>query len=247
MKKGIQILLVDDHQVVRDGLQHMLGQEEDMTVVGQSANGKEAISQLDNLSPNIILMDIKMPGENGIELTRRLLEKQPSCKVIMLTLYDEYVADAMEAGAVGYLLKDIKRTELTQAIRRVHRGQTVISESIKTNRGYYDEKGTYKQTEGDSPTSYDVLSPLLEEVQMVIPPPVDADQLMRFVSRVEEITAITIPIPKPAPLSDLVNKLEELPEVGTIRESSLAKETEERLFKKADRLKKTLLVTFKNG
>jgi DNA-binding NarL/FixJ family response regulator len=262
MKKGIQILLVDDHQVVRDGLQHMLGQEEDMTVVGQSANGKEAISQLDNLSPNIILMDIKMPGENGIELTRRLLEKQPSCKVIMLTLYDEYVADAMEAGAVGYLLKDIKRTELTQAIRRVHCGQTVISESIKANRGYYDAKGTYKQEEGGSPTSYDVLSPLLEEVQMVIPPPVDADQLMRFVSRVEEMlqshmlqmigswqggTAITIPIPKPAPLSDLVNKLEELPEVGTIRESSLAKETEERLFKKADRLKKTLLVTFKNG
>jgi hypothetical protein len=137
----------------------------------------------------------------------------------------------------------------------------VISESIKANRGYHDEKGTYKQEE-DSPTEYDVLSPLLEEVQMIIPPPVDADQLMRFVSRVEEMlqshmlqmigswqggTAITIPIPKPAPLSDLVNKLEELPEVGTIRESSLAKETEECLFKKADKLNKTLLVTFKDG
>ena len=112
MKKDIQILLVDDHQVVRDGLQHMLGQEEDMEVAGQSANGEEALSQVEKLSPNIVLMDIKMPDGDGIELTRQLLEKQPSCKVIMLTLYDEYLAEAIEAGAAGYLLKDIKRAEL---------------------------------------------------------------------------------------------------------------------------------------
>ena len=269
MKKDIQILLVDDHQVVRDGLQHMLGQEEDMTVVGQSANGKEAMSQLDNLSPNIILMDIKMPGENGIVLTRRLLEKQPSCKVIMLTLYDEYLDDAMGAGAVGYLLKDIKRVELTQAIRRVHRGQVVISESIKANRGYDYEEGTYEQEEGGSLTEYDGLSPLLEEVQMVIPPPVDANQLMRFVGQVEEMlqshmlqmvgswqggTAITIPLPKPAPLAELMNQLEELSEVGTIGESPLTGETDRRLFKKADavprlndRLRKTLFITLNNS
>jgi len=214
-------------------------------------------------------MDIKMPGENGIALTRRLLEKQPSCKVIMLTLYDEYLDDAMGAGAVGYLLKDIRRAELTQAIRRIHRGQVVISESIKANRGYDYEEGTCEREEGDSLAEYDGLGPLLEEVQMVIPPPVDASQLMRFVSRVEEMlqshmlrmvgswqggTAITIPLPKPAPLSELMSQLEALSEVGTIGESPLTGETGRRFFKKAnavprlnDRLRKTLFVTLNNS
>ncbi|GAI50855.1 unnamed protein product, partial [marine sediment metagenome] len=108
MKKDIRILLVDDHQVVREGLQHMLEQEEDMEIVGQSTNGEEALSQVEMLSPNIVLMDIKMPGMNGIELTRQLKEKKLSCNIIMLTLYDEYLTQAIEAGAVGYLLKDTK-------------------------------------------------------------------------------------------------------------------------------------------
>ncbi len=262
MKKDIQILLVDDHQVVRDGLQHMLGQEEDMEVAGQSASSEEALSQVEKLSPNIVLMDIKMPGEDGIEVTRRLLAKQSSCKVIMLTLYDEYLAQAMEAGAAGYLLKDIKRAELAQAIRQVHRGQIVISESITSRpRTEYEER--YGEKVGESPDT------MLEEVQMVIPPPVDANQLMRFVSRVEEIlqsrtlqmvgsweggTAITIPLPKPAPLANILNKLGEMTEVGTIGEKPLTEEVESKLLKKAaaiPRLKngfrKTFFVTLINS
>ena len=130
MKKDIRILLVDDHQVVREGLQHMLKQEEDMEVVGQSANGEEALSQIEMRSPNIVLMDIKMPGIDGIELTRQLKEKQPSCNIIMLTLYDEYLAEAIEAGAVGYLLKDVKREELVRAIRAVHQGRSPLNLSL---------------------------------------------------------------------------------------------------------------------
>jgi len=130
VEKDIRILLVDDHQVVREGLQRMLEREEDMEVVGQSANAEEALLQLEVFSPNIVLVDVKMPGVNGIELTRQMKEKQPSCNIIMLTLYDEYLAEAFEAGAAGYLLKDIKRAELTQAIRQVHQGEVVISESI---------------------------------------------------------------------------------------------------------------------
>jgi len=133
MEKDIRILLVDDHQVIREGLQHMLKQEEDMEVVGQSDNCEDTLNQVEIFSPNIILMDIKMPGVDGIELTRRIKERQPFCNVIMLTLYDEYLAEAIEAGAVGYLLKDAKRAELTQAIRQVHHGEVVISESITAN------------------------------------------------------------------------------------------------------------------
>jgi len=269
MKKDIQILLVDDHQVVRDGLQHMLGREEDMEVVGQSASSEEALSQLEKVSPNIVLMDIKMPGEDGIEVTRRLLEKQPSCKVIMLTLYDEYLAEAMEAGAVGYLLKDIKRAELTQAIRQVHGGQVVISENIASKPwNEYEESVGNKAREYFLPGN-NGSGTMLEEVQMVIPPPINANQLIKFVGRVEEMlqsrtlqmvgswqggTAITIPLPKPAPLANILDKLGEMPEVETISEKPLTEAADPSLFKKTkslprlkNRIRKTIFITLNNS
>ncbi len=269
MKKDIRILLVDDHQVVREGLQHMLEQEEDMEVVGQGANGEEALSQVEMLSPNIVLMDIKMPGMNGIELTQQLKEQQPTCDVIMLTLYDEYLAEAIEAGAGGYLLKDIKRAELTQAIRQVHRGEVVISDSIAAKpRIEYKERCGEKAEEGLL-QEYRDSSTMLEEVQMVIPPPVDANQLIRFVSRAEEVlqsrmlqmvgswqggTAITIPLPKPTPLANVLNELGEMPEVETIGEEPLTEEADPSLFKKVatiprlkTRIRKTIFITLKNG
>jgi len=130
----IRILLVDDHQVVREGLRHMLELETDMEVVGEAADAKEALTQVELLSPQVILMDIKMPGMGGIELTRQLKEKQPSCNVIMLTLYDEYLTQAIEAGAVGYLLKDIRREELIRAIRAVHQGRSLLDLSLSRER-----------------------------------------------------------------------------------------------------------------
>jgi len=267
MKKDIRILLVDDHQVVREGLQHMLKQEEDMEVVGQSANGEEALSQVEMLSPNIVLMDIKMPGVDGIELTRQLKEKQPFCSIIMLTLYDEYLAEAIEAGAVGYLLKDAKRAELTQAIRQVHHGEVVISESITAKSRIEYEERFGKKAKGSLLQEHD--GPMLEEVQMVVPPPVDANQLIRFVSRVEEMlqsrmlqmvgswkgdTAITIALPKPIPFANILDKLREMPEVGTIGEEPLTGKADPSLFKKVaamprlkTRIRKTIFVTLKNG
>jgi len=130
----IRILLVDDHQVVREGLRHMLELETDMVVVGEAADAKEAFTQVELLSPEVILMDIKMPGMGGVELTRQLKEKQPACNVIMLTLYDEYLAQAIEAGAVGYLLKDIRREELIRAIRAVHQGRSLLDLSLSRER-----------------------------------------------------------------------------------------------------------------
>ena len=130
----IRILLVDDHQVVREGLRRMLELEADMEVVGEAAEAKEVHTQAELLSPDVILMDIKMPGVDGIELTRQLREKQPSCNIIMLTLYDEYLTQAIEAGAVGYLLKDVRREELIRAIRAVHQGRSPINLSLSRDR-----------------------------------------------------------------------------------------------------------------
>jgi len=126
----IRIFLVDDHQVVREGLRRMLELEPDLRVVGETGDTKEVLTQVESLSPEVILMDIKMPGVDGIELTRQLKEKCPSCNVIMLTLYDEYLTQAIEAGAVGYLLKDIQREELIRAIRAVHEGRSSLNLSL---------------------------------------------------------------------------------------------------------------------
>jgi len=127
---AIRILLVDDHQVVREGLRRMLELEADFQVVGESAEAKEALTQVAALSPEIILMDIKMPKVDGIELTRQIMQKHPFSKIIMLTLYDEYLTQAIEAGAVGYVLKDIKREELIKAIRAVHEGRSPLNLSL---------------------------------------------------------------------------------------------------------------------
>ncbi len=126
----IRILVVDDHQVVREGLRRMLDLEADIEVVGEAGDAKEALRQVESLSPEVILMDIKMPGVDGIELTRQIKEAQPLCSVIMLTLYDEYLTEAIEAGATGYLLKDVKREELVRAIRAVHQGRSPLNLSL---------------------------------------------------------------------------------------------------------------------
>lgn len=130
----IRILLIDDHQVVREGLRRMLELEADFRVVGEAAEAKEALAQIELLSPEVILMDIKMPEVDGIELTRQIMRKSPTSKIIMLTLYDEYLPQAIEAGAVGYILKDIKREELIKAIRTAHQGRSPLNLSLSQER-----------------------------------------------------------------------------------------------------------------
>jgi len=124
---AIRVLLVDDHQIIREGLRRMLELEDDIEVVGEAGTVEDALTQAELFSPDIVLMDIKMPERDGIEATRRMKEKQPACNIIMLTLYEEYIAEAIEAGAVGYLLKDVKRDELVRAIRAVQRGRAPLS------------------------------------------------------------------------------------------------------------------------
>ena len=133
--EAIRVLLVDDHQVVRQGLRKMLDGEKGIEVVGDAGSVEEVLTEVELLSPDIVLMDIRMPGMDGIAATRRLKEKQPECSIIVLTLYDEYLARAIEAGAVGYLLKHIKREELSQAIRAVYQGQSPLDLSL--SRGLF--------------------------------------------------------------------------------------------------------------
>lgn len=127
---AIRVLLVDDHQVVREGLRRMLEVEDDIRVVGEATGMEEALKLAELYSPDVVLMDIKMPGVDGVEATRRLKEKQPACNIIMLTLYEEYITEAIEAGAAGYLLKDVKREELSQAIRVAYQGQLPLNPSL---------------------------------------------------------------------------------------------------------------------
>jgi DNA-binding NarL/FixJ family response regulator len=126
----IRILLFDDHSVVRIGLGQMLELEEDLKVVGEASNAEEALKIVDIVSPDIILMDIKMPGMDGVRLTKEIKQSFPSIKIIMLTLHGDYLAEAMQAGASGYILKDIKRLELVEAIRRVYAGEIMISQTL---------------------------------------------------------------------------------------------------------------------
>ncbi|MDP3879542.1 MAG: response regulator transcription factor [Dehalococcoidales bacterium] len=265
----IRILVVDDHQVVREGLRRMLGQEEDIELVGQGANSEEALFQIEILSPDIVLMDIKMPGVDGIEITRQLTQQKYPCKVIMLTFYDEYINNAMEAGAKGYLLKDTKREELLQSIRRVYRGEVVVGQSVITNPRNGYEGGRGLMAEARLPERPVVGDTMLEEVLLVLPPPVDAGQLMRFASEVEEAldsrvlqvvgswhegTALTISLARALQVTDILARLTEMAEIKAIEEEPPSGETNTKLIQKAtavprlrDKLCKTIFVTLGDG
>ena len=128
MMEKIGILIVDDHAVVRDGLAAMLARQGDFSVVGEAQNGLEAVEKAAALQPDVVLMDLRMPELDGVESMRRIRASQPDVRFLVLTTYDtdEYIFDAIEAGAKGYLLKDASRDELFEAIRVVNRGESLI-------------------------------------------------------------------------------------------------------------------------
>jgi DNA-binding NarL/FixJ family response regulator len=132
MTDQITILLVDDQRLMRDGLRTLLELEEDMAVVGEAGNGEEALSCYAQLQPTIVLMDVRMPGMDGVEATRRLHAQWPQVKVIILTTFDEdeYIFEGLRAGALGYLLKAVSSAELATAIRKVAAGQALIDPAV---------------------------------------------------------------------------------------------------------------------
>ncbi|MBJ8346309.1 response regulator transcription factor [Antrihabitans sp. YC2-6] len=130
----ITVLLVDDHPVVREGLRGMLDAEPDLQVVGQAGSGAEAIALAAALQPDVTMMDLRMPGMDGVEATELILAQRRDAKVVVVTTYetDADILRAVEAGAAGYLLKDATRTELADAVRAAVRGETVLAPSVAT-------------------------------------------------------------------------------------------------------------------
>jgi DNA-binding NarL/FixJ family response regulator len=127
----IKIMIVDDHNVVREGLRRILELDGTMEVVGEAKSGAEAISRAVTLMPDVVIMDLKMPGMDGIAATRELKQRLPRTQVLVLTLYaEDYVEEALEAGASGYLLKDSDCKLITMAIRQVYEGLNPIAPSL---------------------------------------------------------------------------------------------------------------------
>lgn len=132
MAETIRVLLVDDQRLMREGLRVLLELEEGLEVVGEAGDGKEALEAYATLRPDVVLMDVRMPGMDGVEATRRLRERWPDARIIILTTFDDdaYVFEGLRAGALGYLLKDVSGDDLAKAIRTVAAGGALLAPSV---------------------------------------------------------------------------------------------------------------------
>jgi len=212
MKGYIRVLLVDDYELVRHGLRLMLESEEDIEVVGDCASAEEAFSQVGKLSPDLVLMDIQMPGMDGIEATRHLKKNGMDCDadVIMLAECADYLIEALEAGAAGYFIKGTQHTELAQSMREVY-----------WNEHSLERDGFVEGT-----------------VELAICPPADATQVMRFTRQLETTldasilqtvsswdwgTVISVQL-KPTSLTNLLDELGNMPDVEKVVEEPSARE-----------------------
>jgi len=128
----IRILVADDHTLLRNGIRALLEDEQDIVVVGEAEDGREVVRLVNQLKPNVVLMDIAMPLLNGLEATRQIKREHPEIKVLVLTMYDheEYFREMLEAGAAGYIIKRAAANELVAAIRAVYNGEAVLSPAI---------------------------------------------------------------------------------------------------------------------
>ncbi|MER6186576.1 response regulator transcription factor [Streptomyces sp. NPDC001652] len=129
---AVRLLVVDDQQLIRDGIAALLSIRPGITVVGTAVNGREAVEKAVELGPDVVLMDVRMPELDGVEAVAVLRGRAPECRVVMLTTFDdeEYVVQALRAGASGYLLKDLPAEELAQAVRLAHAGVTQLDSSV---------------------------------------------------------------------------------------------------------------------
>jgi len=132
--RPIRVLVADDHMIVRTGIRHVLEGQAEFEVVGEAASGEEALELTPQLKPDVVLLDISMPGPSGLQVTERLRAISPGTRVLILSMYDnaEYVLQSVRAGAHGYLLKDTAATELRDAVRTVCRGESYFSPPVAT-------------------------------------------------------------------------------------------------------------------
>ena len=153
----IKVLIADDHAIVREGIRMILASHEDIEVVGEAADGRETIAQVEKLAPDVVLMDIAMPGLGGLEATLEIVRSHPASKVLVLTQYDdsEYIFRFLKAGAAGYVLKKTVGSDLVSAIRAVAQGKSFIDPTVadKVIKGFLE-----RPEAGSDDTLYDRLS-----------------------------------------------------------------------------------------
>ena len=165
MTSATRVLLADDHALVRVGIRSLLSTIAGFDVVGEAGTGHEALELADKLRPHVVLMDIAMPGINGLDATARLVERHPEVRVIILSMHasEEYALQALRAGAAGYLLKDADLLELERAIVAVARGETYLSPAISKH-----VIADYKRRVAEQPEPIDRLTPRQREVLRLI-------------------------------------------------------------------------------
>ncbi len=141
----IRVLIADDHGVVREGLKRMISGRTEFEIVGEASNGEEAVVLCARMAPDVVVMDLRMPGIGGVEATSRILAGNPTAKVLVLTTYDTDadILYAVEAGAVGYLLKDSSPEEIYRGIRAARAGETVLSPSVARRILWNARSGTH--------------------------------------------------------------------------------------------------------
>lgn len=165
MKTPIRLLLAEDHALVRAGIRSLLASVPDIEVVGEAGDGRQALAILEETPADVAILDITMPGLNGLEAAARIAERWPATKVIILSMHsnEEYVARALRSGAAGYLLKDAGTSELEAAIRAVVRGQTFLSAAVAKRAGAAGPEGAPQ-----GPTALEALTPRQREVLQLI-------------------------------------------------------------------------------
>lgn len=143
-QQKISVMLVDDHSLVRRGFRRMLEDEPDINVIGEASDGEEAVKMARALKPQVIVMDCALPGMNGLQATRKILQSLPETLVLVLTMHTEetWVRQAMEAGARGYVLKNALDLELSSAIRRVVNGETVLDGQLAKQQSLKGERNS---------------------------------------------------------------------------------------------------------
>lgn len=167
MKKHSRILIAEDHTILREGLRALLSAEPDFEVVGEAADGRDAIQGVQDMNPDLVLMDLSMPRMNGLEAIRELKKQNPDTKVVALTVHktEEFIIATLKAGAEGYVLKDATNAELVSAIRNVSQGKRYLSPGVSQTviEGYLDARKT-----SETKSAGDVLTKREREILKLI-------------------------------------------------------------------------------
>lgn len=163
----IRVFLADDHLILREGIRSLLGKVPDIEIVGEAGEGGEAVDKVEQLLPDVVLMDITMPGMSGLEATRQIKQKYPQVKVLILTIHEtnQYLSQMLQAGASGYVVKTTAASELISAIRAVHQGDVYLYPSITR---MLVEDYLQRVKGGEEKTSYEGLTSREREILMYI-------------------------------------------------------------------------------